>query len=80
MPDPGSTKETVVAYTDLVLLPTRPPTTANTTLYDMYKSALTPHRRTPLHACYDAFVHLKGIRLLHLTFDKILDDRNDATA
>ncbi|WP_395451000.1 hypothetical protein ACHMW7_15135 [Aminobacter sp. UC22_36] len=57
VPDPGSTEEAAVADTDLVLLPTCPPTTANATLFDMYKSALTQHRRIQLDACYDAFVH-----------------------
>ncbi|PWK69110.1 hypothetical protein [Aminobacter sp. AP02] len=57
VPDPGSTEEGAVAQADLILLPTCPPTTANAMLYDMYKSALTQHRRIQLDACYDAFVH-----------------------
>ena len=57
VPDPGSTEEGAVAETDLILLPTCPPTTANAMLYDLYKSALTQHRRIKLDACYDAFVH-----------------------
>lgn len=59
VPDPGSKEENAVADTDLVLYPTCPPTTANTLLYDMYKDALTKHRRIKLDACYDAFVHPK---------------------
>ena len=57
VPTPGSTEEAAVADTDLVLVPTCPPTTANAALYEMYKSALTQHRRIELDACYDAFVH-----------------------
>ncbi|WP_269929700.1 hypothetical protein [Aminobacter sp. HY435] len=59
VPDPGSTEEGAVSETDLILLPTCPPTTANASLYEMYKSALTGHRRIELDACYDAFVHSK---------------------
>lgn len=64
VPKPGSTEEAAVANTDLVLLPTCPLTTANAMLYDMYKSALTQHRRIQLDACYDAFVHPRFLSAL----------------
>ncbi|RUM98720.1 hypothetical protein EET67_06360 [Pseudaminobacter arsenicus] len=59
VPDPGSQEENAVTDTDLVLYPTCPPTTANALLYDMYKDALTKHRRIRLDQCYDAFIHPK---------------------
>lgn len=59
VPEPGSLEETAVAGTDLVLLPTCPPTTSNEMLYDMYRHGLTKHRRFRLDACYDAFVNPK---------------------
>lgn len=64
VPDPGSIEEDAVAATDLILLPTCPPTTANAALYEMYKSAMTKHRRIELDACYDAFIHPKFLGAL----------------
>lgn len=59
VPPPGSQEEQAVADTDLVLLPTCPPTANNKILYTLYEPALTKHRRIKLDACYDAFIHPK---------------------
>lgn len=59
VPLPGSAEEQAVASTDLVLLPTCPPTANNKILYTLYEPALTSHRRFKLNQCYDAFVHPK---------------------
>jgi hypothetical protein len=59
VPPTGSEEESAVAATDLALMPTCPPTTANALLYKMYEPALAQHRRIKLTECYDAFVHPK---------------------
>lgn len=59
VPLPGSAEEQAVAATDLVLLPTCPPTANNKILYTLYEPVLTRHRRFKLNECYDAFVHPK---------------------
>ena len=68
VPPPGLEEEQAVADTDLVLLPTCPPTANNSILYTLYIPALTNHRRIKLDACYDAFIHPK--------FDTALGPRN----
>lgn len=57
VPLPGSAEEQAVANTDLILLPTCPPTANNKILYTLYEPALAEHRRFKLNQCYDAFVH-----------------------
>lgn len=57
VPLPGSAEEQAVAATDLVLLPTCPPTANNKILYMLHEPALAGHRRFKLNQCYDAFVH-----------------------
>ncbi|MFE0015369.1 hypothetical protein ACFWXH_11030 [Mesorhizobium sp. NPDC059054] len=59
VPPPGAQEEQAVADTDLVLLPTCPPTANNKILHTLYEPALTKHRRIKLDACYDAFIHPK---------------------
>lgn len=59
VPTPGEEEEEAVANTDLVLLPTCPPTSNNKILYKLYEPALTKHRRIRLDSCYDAFIHPK---------------------
>lgn len=59
VPTPGEEEEEAVANTDLVLLPTCPPTSNNKILYKLYERALTKHRRIRLDSCYDAFIHPK---------------------
>lgn len=64
VPDLTPDEAAAVSATDLVLLPTCPPTTANALLYDHYKDALTQHRRIRLDDCYDAFVNPKFLGVL----------------
>lgn len=64
VPDLTPDEAKAVSATDLVLLPTCPPTTANAMLYDHYKDALTQHRRIRLDDCYDAFVNPKFLGVL----------------
>jgi hypothetical protein len=48
-----------LANTDLVLYPTCPPTVTSAKLLELYRPALTQHRRIKLDDCYDAFVSPK---------------------
>lgn len=59
VPPPNAEELAAVSATDIVLLPTCPPTTANRKLHEIYAPALTQHKHIKLNACYDAFVNPK---------------------
>lgn len=57
VPAPGPEAMAAIGDTDLALLPTCPPTTANRQLLNLYEAALRSHRRIRLDSCFDAYIH-----------------------
>ena len=59
VPTPDSDVQRAVSAVDIALMPTCPPTNANSRLLALYSDGLSNHRRIKLDECYDAFVSPK---------------------